>query len=867
MTSQPQNDRSTRRGSASRSLARLAALVQFLLVLAALGVTVYIAVPFIRAASKPKPAPKPVAMEAVDWSSPDSSQYCLACHKELGPAMGGLDVEQGHPHNVPLNAAQLKVVQELGTIVGAGGTLICTSCHKLGTESSTPYMLADTLMDSRLCVRCHPTQVSKCDTRHDLRRSAPDERNRLGETADQGGPCSACHLAHHYARDFEPCSLDPDGRCVPCHKMQGCAGQLGEMRVDHPVSRCVECHNPHDSCEGRFLREGDASLCLTCHPTLQGGIAAGMHPLGPMDGPIPQDLVDAGAQVSPDGNLLTCVVCHSTHRANSSSLLVMPVDSDRLCLACHQDNLQKKNLGGKLTMHGRSPTLNANQQAVVKKRGGVTGPQGQLVCGSCHQGHGAEAGTPLLNFDPKYDDTCGACHPQTTMVAGTPHDLRTNFPDEKNLAGQVPLTGGACSACHMAHQPGRKPAPTAGDPSGQCIACHQPGACGQAKLTGSTDHPGTMCTDCHNPHQNKFGKYLVAPAAELCKKCHEKESHIIGGPHDVSRKPAAWPKAASAAASGGPCLSCHLPHGDNAGGLFRFAAGEGDSYHDGVCLTCHPNAAWKSQSDVAAIHPHDIHPDQKKVELALVPKDNAGNMRMGCRTCHDPHGGTQPVHLARVAPGQPTESLCLHCHAEKQYIRLTGHSSERLAKAGFDVDSCKPCHAMHANPSAAWGQMLSPRFLGATCQPGAKGEPDCVPCEVCHQPGGPAPVRAVVTHPEVAMTNVIPRDAPGYMPLFNEQGREDPKGQVVCRTCHLSHGRLDLLKLVSANPSLTAGEQRAVRMQLRDFVPPNICTECHGFEARLRFLFYHNPEKRKEMQRGPAPAGTPQPTPSPEPAK
>ena len=352
------------------------------------------------------------------------------------------------------------------------------------------------------------------------------------------------------------------------------------------------------------------------------------------------------------------------------------------------------------------------------------------------------------------------------------------------------------------------------------------------------------------------GEYRKA-RYDLCAECHAEQVRLVGGPHDRRRTPDSprW-TSGQRTESGSPgapqavCLPCHVPHGGERADLFRVGTGGEHGYHDDVCLVCHSDANWRADSAVAALHPHEIRPEQQRVPLPLVPRDDAGNLRMGCRTCHDPHGGAEPEHLAAVAPGEPTASLCLHCHEQKRFIEQTGHSSNHLARAGFSVDSCKPCHAMHARPDAAWGQMLSTRFM-TTGAPIATSEHDGpVPCMTCHHENGPAPVRDVATHPPVSMTNLTPPDAPNYMPLFNADGREDPQGQVTCRTCHVSHGRLDLLELSARKVELSEAERRAMQMQLRPFLPPNVCTTCHGEEARAKFLFFHRAEQRGRLPIG-----------------
>jgi hypothetical protein len=228
---------------------------------------------------------------------------------------------------------------------------------------------------------------------------------------------------------------------------------------------------------------------------------------------------------------------------------------------------------------------------------------------------------------------------------------------------------------------------------------------------------------------------------------------------------------------------------------------------------------------------------------------------MGCRTCHNPHAGPDAKHFARSGPGEPTYSVCTHCHADKELMKFTGHSPQKLGALGFDVDSCKPCHAMHADPKELWGQMLSPRFLAAQCEtlPGEKQ--NCVPCLACHQQNGPAPARQIAEHPEAIMMNIVQPADPGYLPLFDPEGKEHAQGRVGCRTCHLSHGRLDLLRKRAESANITAEEQHSMRMQVRSFIPPNACTACHGADARIRYPFFHDPKRRTALanQRPPNP--------------
>jgi predicted CXXCH cytochrome family protein len=413
----------------------------------------------------------------------------------------------------------------------------------------------------------------------------------------------------------------------------------------------------------------------------------------------------------------------------------------------------------------------------------------------------------------------------------------------QNKAGLTPTQAGTCSACHMAHQFPRELVPGPGDPDGRCLSCHLAGRIAEDRVAAGAEHPDTRCTECHDPHDRDHRRFLVLPEADLCASCHPGQMSLRGGPHDITASAQSDHWHADARQQGGLCLSCHVPHGGERPDLFRVAAGAGVGNHDEVCLACHADTAWNAP-EIGVIHPQHIAPDQHKVDLTLVPRDDSGELRMGCRTCHDPHGGAEPIHLARVQPGQPTEALCLHCHTEKQYIKFTGHASARLAELGMDTDSCKPCHAMHADRAGTWGNMLSTRFL-PRCETAAD-RPDCVPCLSCHHENGPAPFQRVATHPRRMLAAVGQEADPGHLPLFNAAGLPDPQGEVVCRTCHVSHGRLDLLKVMAENPTWSAQQQDGLRAQLRPFIEPNTCSICHGPRARLLFLRFHDPAVRTQ---------------------
>ncbi len=814
-------------------------VAQRLLALIALIVLVCMAIPFTRNALRPEPLAMPSTMEEVDWHAPESNVYCLACHKQIGLAVGGLEVHRGHSQNVALEEHQKEAIEAMGTVAGTGGTLICMSCHQLERDPSNAHMLAATVEGSELCFKCHPGHYAQ-DTPHDLRISAPNEVNRRGQTVGEAGPCSACHLSHGYARRIDRSPLDPEGYCLPCHSTYGIAHEHPRTRMDHPKSRCRECHDPHDATHGAFLKEPIDDLCMECHEHFDEGNEAGMHPVGLASYEIPQALLDAGAHLLDGRTQLTCVVCHDMHEANHTTLLHVVPTKNKLCLICHEDKLGEKTEGGMMPKHGRQPILDGVQRQVVARWGGVVGEKGELLCISCHDVHGAQPGTRLLRFQPLYGKTCSACHPDHEGVVGSAHDMRIEFPQMENAAGLNAMSAGVCSPCHMAHQFPRDPIASDADPQGVCTTCHSEGQCGQSAVIDGHNHPDTVCTDCHNPHQRRYEAFLIADAQDLCVKCHEAQSGVIRGIHDVRRNPSAWPERARTEAR---CLTCHIPHGGSEPGLMRMGLMEGANSNEAACLPCHEQAGFGATSAIAAIHPVGL--PQELIEKLEDDQrwpfvSNNGTYQISCQTCHDPHGDDQTEYLMRAPAGERGERLCFVCHEDKALIHLTGHSALSLGQAGLTSSFCKPCHAMHASPDSVWGDLLSPRFLVEECDLPPGQTKRFLPCQACHREDGNAPAREFTQHPEIVTTNNIHPADPAYLPLFNDTGEADVHGQVTCRTCHLSHGRADVLKQLDSGGNVPEDNNLLRKAHVREFLTPNLCTHCHGEDAALLFNHYHD---------------------------
>lgn len=652
---------------------------------------------------------------------------------------------------------------------------------------------------------------------------------------------------------------------------------------------CQVCHAPHGAKRDHLLLTGAQSnrLCLDCHDRIRPGMFHdGAHTEHPIDEAIAGPLQIAGVrklgtELGPKGELI-CLSCHKLHHgAGERFLLADKLTEGRMCLNCHSDHQSllgtphdlsakfpdEKNRKGLTaasggacsachTMHGfaRTPEptpvdsdgkcVTCHQQGGIAESrllGAISHPK--VRCVICHDPHSTEQRF-FLRESP--EDLCLECHDQgDEMVGGHTFEGRAEL---VNAHGEKLDDVGSCLMCHSMHDGVAKPlwgasleAPR--NDREKCTICHQPGGLASAKPAKAFNHP-LDCTECHNPHadadENPPLMKADPPVQNQCLTCHDEHETIEGGPHDVKQNPAVWPKVSTE--RGDRCLACHSPHADTKAKLFRNGLAANASEHDAACLACHPQVFWKSKHPFAALHSQnaaDLDPDDE--DFPLVAGAGEDEHSIGCRTCHNPHRGKgPPAKLVRAEDGETTADLCKYCHEDRDYITATGHSPASFAAAGLGGDACKPCHVVHGDPSKVQGNLLwgAPAADSSAFAPNQR-------CVGCHRNGGPAKPPRTIMHPDVAMRNSASPDEPGFLPLFNEQGEIDPNGRLACMTCHAVHGREP--NPGGENPdldTLSPAVQRAMRLELRPFKAPNLCTTCHGEEAQWRFLRFHDPKRR-----------------------
>ena len=722
----------------------------------------------------------------------------------------------------------------------------CTICHlewlpdfaQRRDELLMPAPLSDPgdplVAKARMCLSCHDGSIV-------------DSRRRVWES-------------HGHATGIKP----PGSMRIP-----------DNLPLVNGAIACRTCHSAHGAGAGMselktavFLRVPNAAseLCISCHTDKTRGAVFGTHPTGGMPWPVPEALIKAGAKVGPNPRELTCQVCHTPHGAEYDHLLVLGVGSNQLCLQCHDQMRPGMFRSGDHLEHPLTARVNDEQRAAIAALGTRVGENGELVCLSCHKLHHGRGQRYMLADDLHEGQMCLRCHADHATLVGTAHDLRTTRPTERNRIGMTAETGGPCSSCHMFHRYARLREPTENDQSGLCMTCHSSGKCAQDAAIGSINHSSQSCSQCHNPHTAEHPPFLKAAPQTLCSGCHIEMAGVIGGPHDPTNNAAGWQAQSQAPADA--CLACHRPHGDEASGLFRLPATvereslvaaafaksrRGDTNPDVLCVSCHQEAAF-GHGERAAMHP------AARLDPALAPglprvPDEQGGERVGCRTCHSPHAHPDQEKLLRRPAGatagestrESAAELCIACHTDMAPVLASGHSPAQMAQAGLDATACLPCHRAHGGSAEVAADLLWPRtmrdesaLLPAVDGGGQRAASDVL-CSSCHRTGGAATLPPIASHPDVPIV-AAGRAGSSALPLFDADGRPSPVGRITCRTCHLPHGRHGV---VEQDDSATPAERRQQRLQLRPFAAPNACTACHGDDGLRRYLYFHDPLRRR----------------------
>lgn len=389
-----------------------------------------------------------------------TSGLCLDCHNDSGPGAKKQVGRFTHPVGV-----SVKNNPELPLYPGVDDRPVmeCHTCHdphrwQAGVNSAgqgvnvegdciNSFLRKIVGGPDDLCSTCHNEQYRVTGTDHDLRVTAPAEKNIAGKGIVQAGVCSSCHVPHNgdgpamWAKPLAEEHHSPSRLCLSCHFARGTAAAKTVGRYSHPVGaavrgpsklplferdetttvmECETCHNPHSwSPEGNNIGsaqniEGDGSnsflreenfhqprLCAECHKS-ETNVTGTDHDMR-ITAPGSLDLVGRRPEQG-----TVCAPCHAVHNAASQpALWNRPLSSSRkdfmarTCYSCHSVEGAGKEKQVAVGSHPERYYFGYNQpyrivQHYVNEiayeyplfdREGHQTPLGEISCPTCHDPH------------------------------------------------------------------------------------------------------------------------------------------------------------------------------------------------------------------------------------------------------------------------------------------------------------------------------------------------------------------------------------------------------------------------------------------------------------------------------------------------
>jgi len=348
--------------------------------------------------------------------------------------------------------------------------------------------------------------------------------------------------------------------------------------------------------------------------------------------------------------------------------------------------------------------VNSRHNLSVGGPGAVKATAESQVCIFCHTPHDSSGEAPLWN---RYASASTYVTYMSSTVLASPgqpsgasklclscHDGTVALGMVRSRASEIPLFGSgtmpAGSSRLGADLSDDHPVSFAFD---QALSAQKGELVNPSLLTGAVklDRAGNLqCTSCHDPHDNRYGKFLVVQnsSSALCTACHT-PTGWTGSIHAASTAtwngaaPDPWPHTQETTVAGNGCENCHQPHGAGSPQrLLDFTPLEAN------CLSCHNGhvatrdvAGDFSKASVHPIAATDVHD----------PKEDTVNppRHVECVDCHNTHKATTASASPPNAPGSLLG------------VRGVSSAGSPLAQISFEYELCFRCHADSLNRGAA----------------------------------------------------------------------------------------------------------------------------------------------------------------------
>ncbi len=193
-----------------------------------------------------------------------------------------------------------------------------------------------------------------------------------------------------------------------------------------------------------------------------------------------------------------------------------------------------------------------------------------------------------------------------------------------------------------------------------------------------------QCTACHDPHDDRFRKFLRTDdrSAGLCTTCH-RQRNWAGSTHATSvatwrgtgTNP--WPNSPYSSMTENGCENCHRPHSAPHPPRLLSSAQERD-----VCLVCHSGAVASKnlEQEFLKISAHPIASSDWTHE----PREDPNTMprHVACEDCHNPHQVTPTTASPPTASGR------------LRGVRGLTISGSTVTEATYEYEVCLKCHGV-----------------------------------------------------------------------------------------------------------------------------------------------------------------------------
>jgi predicted CXXCH cytochrome family protein len=398
-----------------------------------------------------------------------TTQACLSCHSEGNVAEKSKLKDNQHPmetaslEKMTREGMTLPLYNKTGT-QGKNGVITCLTCHdphKWSAGSEKGEIRKDVKGDRNtsflrkqspdICKECHKDKFDIANSKHDLLKTAPNEKNILNETPQESGLCGTCHQVHNAQEQF-------------------LWGRETKMAEDQPNQKlCLDCHNDEGMANKKVIKDYSHLVDIA---------------LSDKDSEMKTSLplFDRKGKFSQNG-LIKCATCHDPHRwdptnpltesqadtdgdATNSFLRLETSPSPELCKNCHEKEAHvektghdllktspsSKNIAGKTPLESGTCGVchlihnSTNQLKLWAQDLGNGSSVMEKMCNACHSKNGSAADrVPLI-----------ASHPEDVIVINARKNIKSKpdyFPIFNPTSGELATSGAfSCPSCHNAHQ-------------------------------------------------------------------------------------------------------------------------------------------------------------------------------------------------------------------------------------------------------------------------------------------------------------------------------------------------------------------------------------------------------------------------------